>query len=191
VTRRQLLAELLAKSREQNAVTRRLYTNQSMIKDLYGIYYANRGLAVVAPAQAWPEEKARRYLYEAIGLQPWLGSDLADGGSARSVGDAYFQLTAKGLTKELGYVGSYGEVVDWVTKIYEATRSAPDQPGDPRVRAQLVKIALARTPFRYAAGATASIPARSSTARSPRATPPRSTRPGPRAIRGCWPTPAR
>ena len=151
VTRRQLLAELLARSREQNAVTRRLYTNQSMIKDLYGIYYANRGLAVVAPAQAWPEEKARRYLYEALGLQPWLGSDLMDGGSARSVGDNYFQLTGKGLTKELGYVGSYGEVVDWVTKIYEATRSAPDQAGDPRVRDQLVKIALARAPFRYAA----------------------------------------
>jgi hypothetical protein len=151
VTRRQLLAELLAASREWNSKNRRLYTNQSMIKDLYGIYYTNRGLAVVAPKQAWSEDKAKRYLYEALGLIPWLGSDLTDGGSARSVGDNYYQLTAKGLTKELGYVGSYGEVVDWVTKIYEATRPAPDQPGDPRVRDRLVKIALARTPFRYAA----------------------------------------
>ncbi|MEY4488168.1 MAG: hypothetical protein RIQ79_676 [Verrucomicrobiota bacterium] len=151
VTRRALLAELLAASREWNSRNRRLYTNQSMIKDLYGIYYANRGLEVVAPAQAWSEEKARRYLYESVALQPWLGSDLPDGGSAKPVGEDYFQLTAKGLTKELGYVGSYGEVIDWVTKIYDATRPAPGEPGDARLRERLVKIALARAPFRHAA----------------------------------------
>jgi hypothetical protein len=151
VTRRKLLAELFVYSREWNARNRRLYTNQSMIKDLYGIYYANRGLEVLASPQAWPEAKVRRYLYEAVGLQPWLGSDRPDGTSEKPVGEAYYQLTARGLTKELGYVGSYGEVLDWVTKIYEATRPAPDQPGDPRLRDQLVKIALARTPFRHAA----------------------------------------
>ena len=31
-----------------------------------------------------------------------------------NVGTNYWQLTAKGLTKELGYVGYYGEVLDWV-----------------------------------------------------------------------------
>jgi len=151
VTRRKLLAELLYAAREWNSLNRRLYTNQSMIKDLYGIYYANRGLEVVAPTQAWTEDKARRYLYEAVGLQPWLGSDLSDGGSARTVGDNYFELTAKGLTKELGFVGSYGEVVDWVTKIYDATRPEFGAPGDPRLRDRLAEIALARAPFRYAA----------------------------------------
>ncbi|MDF3058961.1 MAG: hypothetical protein K0R17_3176 [Rariglobus sp.] len=151
ITRRKLLAQLFVASREWNSRSRRLYTNQSMIKDLYGIYYANRGLQVVAPAQAWSEEKARRYLYEAVGLQPWLGSDLPGGGSAKTVGEHYLQLTAKGLTKELGYVGSYGEVVDWVTKIYEATRPAFDEAGDPRLRDQLVRITLARAPFRHAA----------------------------------------
>jgi hypothetical protein len=151
VTRRRLLAELLVASREWNARNRRLYTNQSMIKDLYGIYYANRGLQVVAPAQAWPEEKARRYLHESVGLQPWLGNDLPDGGSAKPLGENYFQLTDKGLTKELGYVGNYGEVVDWVTKIYDATRSEPGLPGDERILGQLVKIAQARAPFRHAA----------------------------------------
>lgn len=151
VTRRRLLAELLAASREWNSRNRRLYTNQSMIKDLYGIYYANRGLQVVEPAQAWPEEKALRYLYESVGLQPWLGSDLPEGGSSKSAGENYLQLTAKGLTKELGYVGSYGEVLDWVTKIYDATRPAWSEPGDPRLRDQLVRIALARAPFRHAA----------------------------------------
>lgn len=151
VTRRKLLAELLDASREWNARNRRLYTNQSMIKDLYGIYFTNRGLQVVAPQRAWPEAQARRYLYESIGLQPWLGNDLPDGGSAKPVGENYFQLTAKGLTRELGYVGSYGEVVDWVTKIYDATRPAFGAPGDERIKEQLVKIALARAPFRHAA----------------------------------------
>lgn len=151
ISRRRLAAEMLLAARTWHSGTRRLYTNQSMIKDLYGIYYANRGLEVVDPGQAWPEEKARRYLYESLGLQPWLGSDLPEGGSARPVGDRYFQLTAKGLTKELGYVGNYGEVIDWVTKIYDATRPACGEPGDPRIREQLVRIALARAPFRHAA----------------------------------------
>lgn len=151
VTRRALLSEALVASREWHSRNRRLYTNQSMIKDLYGIYYANRGLQVVAPSQSWPENKARRYLYEAVGLQPWLGSDLPDGRSSKTVGEHYLQLTAKGLTKELGYVGSYGEVIDWTTKIYEATRPEFDAVGDLRLRDQLVRIARARAPFRHAA----------------------------------------
>ena len=151
VSRRKLAAALLVATRDWHAGARRLYTNQSMINDLYGIYYANRGLELVDPAQAWPEEKALRYLYESVGLQPWLGSDLPDGGPARPVGDHYLQLTARGLTKELGYVGSYGEVIDWVTKIYDATRPAHGEPGDVRIRDQLVRIALARAPFRHPA----------------------------------------
>lgn len=151
VTRRRLFEELLLASREWNARSRRLYTNQTMIKDLYGIYLANRGLQSLGSPKAWPEPQARRYLYEAIGLQPWLGSDLPGGGSEKPVGDDYLQLTARGLTRELGYVGSYGEVVDWATRIYDATRPSFDADGDPRVRDQLVKIALARAAFRHPA----------------------------------------
>lgn len=151
VSRRALLAEMLVASRAWNARSRRLYTNQTMIKDLYGIYLANRGLQVVASAEAWPEERAKRYLYEAVGLQPWLGSDRADGTSEKPVGENYYQLTARGLTRELGYVGSYGEVTDWVTRIYDATRPTFDAEGDPRIREQLTKIALARAAFRHAA----------------------------------------
>jgi hypothetical protein len=46
----------------------------------------------------------RRYVYESVGLQPWPGSD-TDTGSEKPLGDNYWQLTAIGLTKELGYVG--------------------------------------------------------------------------------------
>ena len=85
-------------------------------------------------------------------MQPWLGSDTGiDGCPSRSAGDHFVQLTAKGLSRELGYVGYYGEVLDWATQIYDATRPAPGQPGDPKIKDQLAKIARARAAFRYPA----------------------------------------
>ena len=150
VARRAGLADMLVACRDWHRQHRRQYTNQSMINDLYGIYWANRGVAVVDPAKAMPEIECRRYLYESLGVQPWLGSDTANGPS-RSAGANFFQLTAKGLTRELGYVGNYGEVLDWATQIYDATRPAPDKPGDPRVKERLAMLATARAAFRYPA----------------------------------------
>lgn len=149
IGRRDAYAEMLLAAREWHRHHRRQYTNQSMIKDLYGIYLANRGLQVVAPGKAMPEAAARRYLYESVGLQPWLGNDLPDGTSAKPLGDSYMQLTSDGLTRELGYVGSYGEVLDWATSIYEATRQTLAEEGDPLIRQQLVKMAKARAAFRH------------------------------------------
>lgn len=148
VTRREAFLDMLVACRDWHRENRRQYTNQSMINDLYGIYLANRGIAVLDPAKAMPEKDCLRYLEESIGLKPWLGSE-RDGKPTRPLGDQFYQLTAKGLTKELGFVGNYGEVIDWVSQIYEATRPAPGQPGDPAIKAQLVKIARARAPFRY------------------------------------------
>ncbi|WP_460504261.1 hypothetical protein, partial [Hymenobacter agri] len=148
-TRRAAYAAMLRACRDWHRQHRRLYTNQSMINDLYGIYYANKGLAYLNPIDALPEATVRHYLYESVGLEPWLGSENAQGQPSRPMGNAYFQTTAKGLTKELGFVGNYGEVLDWVSEIYEATQPNPGQPGDERLRAQLEKIALARIPFRY------------------------------------------
>jgi hypothetical protein len=149
ISRRAAYAEMFIASRDWHRGHRRLYSNQTMINDLYGIYLCNRGVAVAAPAAALSEAAARRYLYESIGLEPWRDSDTDQGGHSWGVGTNYWQLTAKGLTKELGYVGYYGEVLDWVTQIYEATRPAPGQPGDEKIKAQLEKIAAARAAFRY------------------------------------------
>ena len=156
VTRRAGYADMLVACRDWHRKHRRQYTNQSMINDLYGIYLANRGVAVVDPKRALSEDDAKRYLYESVGLQPWLDSDPGGDGAPEipgrkswGVGPDYMQLTAKGLTRELGYVGSYGEVIDWVVAIYNATRPTIDAPGDERIRAQLVKIAKARGIFRY------------------------------------------
>lgn len=148
--------EMLFATREYHRTHRRLYTNQTMINDLYGVYFPNRGLQVVDAARAFSEPDVMRYLYESVGLQPWRDSDpgatsgpAETGGKSWGVGANYWQLTDKGLTRELGYVGTYGEVLDWVNDIYNATRPSPDAEGDPKIKAQLLKIAKARAAFRY------------------------------------------
>ncbi len=136
-----------------------------MINDTYGIYLANRGVEVCDPAQAMPEAQIRRYLYESVGLEPWRDSDSGatndptqtgfdtahDRKTGWNVGSDYWEITHKGLTRELGYVGTYGEVIDWAVTLYDATRPAPGQPGDAKIEAQVEKIAQARAVFRYPA----------------------------------------
>lgn len=149
--RRKNYSDMLVHSRDWRRTHRRSYANQSQIVDLYGIYMANRGIAVVDPDKALPETAARRYLYESMGITPWLGSDTANG-PERPYGDDFYIFTAKGLTKELGFVGGYGEVAMILTgDIYNATRPAPDQPGDEKIKEQAIKVARARAPFRYPA----------------------------------------
>jgi hypothetical protein len=158
VTRRHALETMFADSLDWNKRNRRLYTNQSMIKDLFGIWYNNEGLAAIGSAKAQPRASLLPLFYQSMGLEPWAGSlnekgeftyAVAEADAKFSVPRNYFETTGKGLTKELGYVGGYGEVLDWAAKIYEATRPAPGQPGDARIRAQLVAIARARSWFRY------------------------------------------
>lgn len=158
VQRRRALEEMFVYSRDWNKHLRRMYTNQSMIKDLFGIWYGNEGLLAIGSRRADAREQLLPLLQESMGLRPWSGSLDAQGRSTWQVGEGdarftvphnYFQTTANGLTRELGYVGGYGEVLDWATSIYEATRPARGQPGDPRIRDQLVKIAQARAFFRY------------------------------------------
>jgi len=162
IRRRDAWVEMLTGVRDWQRTHRRYYTNQTMIVDTYGIYLANRGIAMLAPARAMPEQDVRRYLYEAVGLEPWRGDDLPGGGhrygaggpdgtdkGAYQLGQHYDEVTEKGLTRELGYVGNYGEVLDWLAAMYEATRPQAGQPGDPRILAQLLKITHTRAYFRY------------------------------------------
>ncbi|MGJ8653864.1 MAG: hypothetical protein ACSHX8_11365 [Opitutaceae bacterium] len=148
-TRREAWSEMLVYSRDWNMGNRRKYTNQTMIKDLYGVYLANKGLRYVDPSKALEESVAVGMLHEAVGIKPWLGPIDKDGKAEKPAGDNYYQLTYNGLTKELGYVGHYGEVQDWAALIYQATRSYPGEPGDPEILKQLSKINRARSYFRY------------------------------------------
>ncbi len=147
VTRKFAYAEMFKASRDFLRTHRRWYTNQSMIVDLYA-YLSNRGLRVVDPSLAFSEKRMLDYLYQSLGLRPWLGSDLVEGGSERKLGDSYSQVTRKGLTRELGYVGYYGEVLDWITLIYDATKGRGDE-GDPVIKAQVIKMGRARSYFRF------------------------------------------
>lgn len=130
---------------------RRQYTNQGMIVDLF-LHHMNKALVLLAPEKALPEYQTLRYLYESVGLAPWLGAQRADGSFAVPVGENYYQLTEKGLTKELGFVGYYGEVLDWVNDLYQSTCTPGVRgSGDGIIRAQLLRMQQARTYFRYPA----------------------------------------
>jgi hypothetical protein len=113
---------MLVDARDWHRQHRRLYTNQTMITDM-NLYLSNRGIEVIDPAQALSETEVRRYLYEAVGLEPWRDSEPSAESHQWGVGTNYWQLIAKGLTKELGFVGYYGEVLDWATSII--TRRVP------------------------------------------------------------------
>ena len=147
IARRAAWTQMLVDCRDWHRQNRRLYTNQTMLNDTNGIYLANRGIEVLDPSKALSEPDVKRYLYESVGLQPWTDSDA--GGHKWNTVSNYMQITDKGLTRELGYVGTYGEVIDLVSEIYDVTRPTPDEPGDEKIKSQLVKIALARTQFRY------------------------------------------
>jgi len=143
MTRREAWAKVLRASIDVHRfMGRRFYTNQSMLVD-FNIYAANRGLMILDPAQALPEKQAMRYVYEAIGLLPWLGNDTADGKSERPYGSDYYLITKKGLSRELGFVGTYGET------ILKFSRDIAELSGDEKVREQLIKIETARMNFRY------------------------------------------
>ena len=144
IPRRKAWANTLQESVDYWRTHRRAYTNQSMIVDT-NIYTANRALQLIDPGRALPEARALHYLYQAAGIEPWLGSDLPGGGSEKPYGERYYLVSGKGLSRELGYVGTYGET------ILPFTRDMAVLTGDVRLREQLRKIQKARLFFRYPA----------------------------------------
>lgn len=150
VLRRAAYREMLLASREYWRQHQRHYTNQAQITSI-GIYQANRGLQLLSPPDAWPEQKARTWLYESVGLDPWRGPELEDGTKTWTLGHDYHVVSAKGLTRELGYVGTYGEVTDWLIAMYESVMTGPGAMDDPRLRAQILKIVHTRGWFRHPA----------------------------------------
>lgn len=74
-----------------------------------------KGLEAIDSPDAFSGPAARRCLYEASAIEPGRDSDKAGQTNQRNlgVGTNYGEPTAKGLTREPGYVGCYGEVPDW------------------------------------------------------------------------------
>jgi len=141
VSRRKAWGDMLLASREYGRFNRNDLSNQGLISGSY-IYMANRALLDLTNSSAFAETNAQRYLLEAIGLAPWLGDDLAGGGSDYLHGTNYLQVTPKGLTREWGYVGvSYGEMQAYAADFYSWTTN-------PIFLAQCVKMTKARANFR-------------------------------------------
>ena len=158
LTRRQAWGEMIHAALVHLSQHRRWYTNQSMIID-WNLHRMNRALILVDKSRAFPERQTLRYLYESMGIEPWRGSE-TESGPALPRGESYYQITRQGLTRELGYVGMYGEVLDWGCWIYLSTckRDADGQlvvrpdgllDGDEKIRQQLIKMTDARQRFRY------------------------------------------
>lgn len=145
MTRREVWSKALKQSIEYWRTHRRGFTNQSMLVD-GGIYRSNRGLALINPSMALPEEQALRYVRESVGVEPWRDSDVisqSDDRPANYNGDRHYLVTQKGLSRELGWVGSYGET------ILTITRELAEITGDELIRRQLAKLQNARLVFRY------------------------------------------
>ncbi len=147
VGRRAAYRDMLLSSRDYWKANARHYSNQAQICAI-GIYQANRGLSLLSPTDAWPESRARMWIHESIGLKPFLGSELADGTRTKPLGDDYYVVAPSGITRELGFVGSYGEVTDWLVMMYESITRGYAAVNAPEVREQMIKMVKARGHFR-------------------------------------------
>jgi hypothetical protein len=147
MTRGKAWTDVLAGSVNYWRTHRRFYTNQSMIVDM-NIYTANRAVQLMEPGRALPEARTLRYLYESAGIEPWLGSDAGEKELPKAndrdlYGNHYHLITKKGLSRELGWVGTYGEtILSFLHDMVVLT-------GDQKLREQLRKIEAARMYFRY------------------------------------------
>ncbi|MEU6375391.1 Tat pathway signal sequence domain protein [Streptomyces sp. NPDC046909] len=145
--RRDAYIDMLTSSRDYWRQHFPHYSNQTQICAI-GIYQANRGLSLLAPDQALPEDKARSYMYQSLGMTPYLGPEDKDGNPTKPLGESYRQVTKAGLTRELGYVGNYGEVIDWLVMMYESVTRGYKGQDAPELREQMVKMIKARGSFR-------------------------------------------
>ncbi len=138
--RRLAWAKLLIQTIAYERTHQRFYTNQVMIVN-YNLYTANQGLEILDPTAAMPEKRALWYLYEAVGLRRFRGNRLAHGWQW-PFGRHYRLVTQAGLTRELGYVASYGETIThFLWQMSQATG------GNKHIDAQLVKMIKARGYF--------------------------------------------
>jgi hypothetical protein len=126
-TRRAAWAKALRASGDFGRNDRKTVTNQQM-DAAWRVYAANRGLLLVDAPSALDETEAKRYLYEAVGLQPFLGNDQAGAGATPLRGNSpygpdWYTVTTRGTSKDgtaqndclVG--GDYGErgaqLFDW------------------------------------------------------------------------------
>lgn len=145
--RRLAWAKALRAGVDAGRMSRQSITNQALW-NAWRVYLGNRALLAIQPDLALKDTEARRYLYEAVGISPFLGNDLPGGGDTPlrgtpKMGANYFMVTTDGTTKEDCLVGGdYGELGGIVM------RWAVDA-NDPLLHAQALKMLRARAPLHY------------------------------------------
>lgn len=146
-TRRAAWATALRAGVDHGRMNRQSVTNQAFW-NAWRVYIGNRALREIQPGMALKESEARRYLYEASGVSPWLGNDQPGGGDTPVRGTAplgpnWYMVTSDGTSKEDCLVGGdYGEVGGIVMRWAVET-------GDAQLKAQAVKMLRARAALHY------------------------------------------
>ena len=150
LTRRQVWTAMFESGVKHLSTHRRPWADQSRIIDL-NLHWNNRALRLLAPGKGLPPARTLHFLYESAGIEPWSGPVDAQGVSSWPFGRQLRFLTAKSLAKEFGDVRIRGDRLDWLAAACEATRPAPDKPGDGRLLETLRKAIRAESFFRYPA----------------------------------------
>jgi len=145
-TRRQAYAEFFRDGRDWRMLDRRTITNQVLWCEV-SIYASNKAVAALVPAMAWDESYALQTVYEAVGLLPfgsWY-APMTPSSSTNiyfSTNWDYYQVTTKGLAREMGYVALYGEDGPLLAKLARLS-------GDETLKQHCAKFMAARAPFRF------------------------------------------
>jgi len=153
VKRRDLWFDMFEASTFQLVHDRRWLANQSQIVDNSG-HLNNRAAQILYPGRGIPLKITLQFVKEALGILPWshgINPNLTSASTGKNdLGSNYRELTKNYLSKELGYVGNYGESTIWASAdIYESTIDRQTGKGDPEIFKVMEKAALARTIFRY------------------------------------------
>ena len=118
MTRREAYARMFKGEFDAFHKKRRVFTNQTYYGNI-GLYFLNRALLKLKPEVAIPEAHARWFVYETFGMVPF-GPDNNKHQwhtEVTKAGFPRFVVTEKGLTRERGYVVSYGEMTSQYAQV--------------------------------------------------------------------------
>jgi hypothetical protein len=137
-TRRQAYADFFYDAFVWRHSDRRHYTNQVLYTS-HTLYRLQKALRLLGDPRAMTEIQALEFVHEAMGLRPLRSNEFSI--EAEAANFPWYNITVKGLTRELGYVDAYGELVGSMLPVVEETRC-------PLVKAQASKALAARAVVR-------------------------------------------